>query len=373
MSEPTPDRPVVAVVLAGGTGSRLYPASRSHRPKQFLPLGGGAGGGRDESLLARTVARADFADRVLVATRPEFADEIPKHAPDAEIVVEPAGKDTGPALLYATWVAGERVASGADGDGGTEPVVVCLPADHHVPDAEAFAATMLRGVRVAADADALVAFGVEPTRPATGYGYVEPGAKRTTGGDGCDHDDRGDGGDRYRDLAAFHEKPDAETAREYVAAGYRWNAGVFAWTPSALFAAARDTPLAPLVDALEAEDPDPDAGFDAVEPISVDYAVMERAADAALVPADFEWDDLGSWDALERVLGSDADGNTLAADALTLDSVGNVVAGDDKHVSLVGVEDLCVVAYDDRVLVVPKGETQRVREVVSRLKRDGKF
>lgn len=352
------NRPVVAVVLAGGVGSRLYPASRNDRPKQFLPLGvdgGGDGGndGTDESLLARTVARLDFADEVLVSTRPEFADEVPEHAPDAEVVVEPAGKDTGPALLYATWAASKRAADDPDAD--REPVVVCLPSDHHVPNDDAFAATMVRGARVAADTGVLVTFGVEPTRPDAGYGYIEPGTERQG----------------YADLAAFHEKPDADTAREYLEAGYRWNAGIFAWTPAALFAAARDTPLGPLVDALEAGEPE--RGFDAVESVSIDYAVMERADDAAVVPADFAWDDLGSWDALERVFGSDVDGNAIASDALALDASGNVVASDDKHVSLVGVEDLCVVAYDDRVLVVPKAEAQRVREVVSRLKQDGAF
>ena len=360
------DRPVVAVVLAGGVGSRLYPASRSDRPKQFLPLGAAAADdadaaadgdgnedGDDRSLLTRTVARTDFADEVLVSTRPEFAPEIPDHAPDAEVVVEPAGKDTGPALLYATWAARERVAT--DQATGVEPVVVCLPADHHVPDGGAFARTMTRGAAVADDTGSLVTFGVEPTRPASGYGYIEPGTRH----------------DGYAEVAAFHEKPDAGTAAEYVAAGYRWNAGIFAWTPEALFAAARDTPLAPLVEALEAGDPE--RGFDAVDPVSIDYGVMERADDAAVVPADFAWDDLGSWDALERVLGTDADGNVLASDALALDASDNVVASDDKHVSLVGVEDLCVVAYDDRVLVVPKTEAQRVREIVARLKEDGAF
>ena len=359
------DRPVVAVILAGGTGSRLYPASRSHRPKQFLALGDG-----DESLLARTAARTGFADATLVATRPEFADAVTDHAPDAEVVVEPAGKDTGPAILYAT----HRARDAVDGD----PVVVVLPADHHVPDGDAFEATMARGARVAAATDRLVAFGVEPTRPATGYGYIEPGAERTartevdSEGGGVAGDDPADG-DTYYELAAFHEKPDADTAAGYVDAGYRWNAGIFAWTPAALFREAADTPLGPLVDALDRDDPDPDAGFDAVEPVSIDYAVMERAERAAVVPADFAWDDLGAWDALDRVLDRDADGNAVTDPEATLcvDAVDNVVAGDgDTHVSLVGVSDLCVVAYDDRVLVVPKERAQRVRD---ELKRRGEF
>lgn len=336
------DRSIVALVLAGGGGSRLYPASRSDRPKQFLPLAG------DDSLLARTVDRAGFADEVVVVTRPDFADEVADHAPDADVILEPAGKDTGPALTYATAEIRDRFG---------DCVVVVLPSDHHVPDVQRFRATMRRGAAVAADTGALVTFGVEPTRPDTGYGYVEPGAER----------------DGYREVAAFHEKPDAETAEAYVDAGYYWNAGIFAWTPAALLDAARDSPLAPLVDGIEAGDPE--GGFAAVDPVSVDYAVLERADDVAVVPAAFEWDDLGSWDALARVLAADEDGNVVAGDAdlLAVDAGDNVVAGDDRHVSLVGVDGLAVVAWDDRVLVVPTDAAQRVREVVDRLETDGTF
>ncbi|ELZ94979.1 mannose-1-phosphate guanylyltransferase [Haloferax mucosum ATCC BAA-1512] len=333
------DRPLVALVLAGGTGTRLYPASRSDRPKQFLPLGD------DQSLLTATVSRADFADHVVVSTRPAFADEISDHAPDADVVVEPAAKDTGPALVYAT----HRIAELYD-----DPVVAVLPSDHHVGDG--FAEAVVRGARVAADTDRLVAFGVEPTRPDTGYGYIEPGL------------DRGD----YHDLDAFHEKPDADTATRYVEEGYLWNAGMFAWTPEALFSAATDSPLGPLVDALDAGDID--GGFETVEPVSIDYAVMERAADAAVVPVHFEWDDLGSWDALERIFDADAEGNVaLGDDPVFVDAADNVVATDGANVSLVGVSDLAVVSWGDRVLVVPKAEAQRVRDVVARLKERGRF
>lgn len=342
----------VALVLAGGIGSRLYPASRGHRPKQFLALGG------DESLLARTVARAEFADHVVVATREEFADEAAEHAPDAEILVEPAGKDTGPALAYATHHIWEEYGGRADADSSADDdrlVVVAMPSDHHVADAEAFSETMRTGAYVASETGNLVTFGVTPERPDTGYGYVEPGT---------DHGD-------YRGVRQFHEKPDADTAADYVAAGHLWNSGIFAWTPGAFLAAAADSPLAPLVDALARDDPE--AGFAAVDPVSVDHAVLERASDVAVVPADFAWDDLGSWNALDRVLPQDADCNVSLGDSLTVDAADNVVASDGKHVSLVGVSGLAVVAFDDRVLVVPKGEAQRVREVVARLKETGDF
>jgi len=334
-------RPLVAAVLAGGIGSRLYPASRSHRPKQLLALGDG-----DDTLLERTVDRVAFADAVVVVTRPAFADAVRETVPEASVLVEPAGKDTGPALAYAT----HRIAERFD-----DPVVLALPSDHHV-DGD-FEPAARRGTRVAAETGALVTFGVEPTRPDTGYGYIEPGA---------DHGD-------YAEVAAFHEKPDAETAEAYVARGYYWNAGIFAWTPGAFRRATAGTPLAPLYDALDAGDAE--AGFDAVDPVSVDYAVFERADDVVTVPLDVAWDDLGSWDALQRILPADENGTVVAGDAevVSVDAADNVVAGDDVHVSLVGVEDLAVVAYDDRVLVVPTAEAQRVRDLVTKLDERGEF
>ncbi|MFW5935408.1 MAG: mannose-1-phosphate guanylyltransferase [Halolamina sp.] len=332
----------VALVLAGGIGSRLYPASRADRPKQFLPVGG------DRSLLARTVDRAGFADETVVATRPAFADEIGEHAPEADVLVEPDGKDTGPALTYAT----HRIRQ-LYGDTDEPLVVLALPSDHHVADDAAFREVMTAGARVAAETGQLVTFGVTPDRPETGYGYVELGAAREADGVA------------FHDVVTFHEKPDAETARAYVDAGYRWNSGMFAWTPESFLDAAADTSLAPLVDALAAGDPE--AGFDAVEPVSVDYAVFERATGVAVVDADFAWDDLGTWDALDRVLAPDEDGNVALGAYTAVDAADNVVASDDNHVSLVGVSGLAVVAYDDRVLVVPKDDAGRVRELVSLL------
>jgi mannose-1-phosphate guanylyltransferase len=338
------DRTIVAVILAGGIGSRLYPASRGHRPKQFLPLPDLEG----DSVLARTVTRADFADATVVVTRPAFADAVREHAPDATVLVEPAGRDTGPAVTYAT----HHLAEAYD-----DPVAVTMPADHHVEE-ERFRSTAVRGARVAAATGSLVTFGVEPTRPDTGYGYVEPGARRG----------------EYRDLVRFHEKPDAETAARYLAEGYLWNAGLFAWTPDAFLRAARESPLAPLVDALDRGDPA--AGFEAVDAVSVDRAVMEDAAAdgrAVVVPVSFAWDDLGSWDALRRVLPTDDDGTAALGETLTVDVENSVVVGADAHVSAVGVSDVAVVAWGDRVLVVPVEEAQRVREVVDRLRDEGAF
>jgi mannose-1-phosphate guanylyltransferase len=320
-----------AVLLAGGTGTRLYPASRSHRPKQFLALGDD-----DRSLLRRTADRAAFADDLFVVTRESYADRVREAVPEATVLVEPAGKDTGPALAYAASEVKRRTPNAT---------MLCLPSDHVVGDG--FRETAETAVDVAARTGALVTLGVEPDRPATGYGYIEPGADR---------------GDHFA-VEQFREKPDAETAERLLERGCLWNAGMFAWAPAAFLDAARDGPLAPVVDALESTDPA--AAFATVDPVSVDHAVLERADDVRVVPADFEWDDVGAWDALARLLEGE---NATLGDSLAIDASGNVLASDDKHVSVVGADDLVVAVFDDRVLVVPKDDAQRVREVVAELR-----
>ncbi|MFC7075047.1 mannose-1-phosphate guanylyltransferase [Haloarcula halophila] len=329
------DRPLVALVLAGGTGTRLYPASRSDRPKQFQSFG------HEQSLLARTVERAGFADETYVLTREDYVEGVRERAPGAAVLTEPEPKDTGPALAYAAHRIREQVG---------DCVLLCLPSDHHVEGE--FQAVAERAARTAAETGGLVTVGIEPSRAATEYGYIKPGASV----------------DGYSSVERFHEKPDESTARAYVEEGFYWNAGLFAWTPTAFLAAASETPLGPLIERL---DDDPAAAFDAVESVSVDHAVLERAEDVYVVPADLAWDDLGSWDALERVL-DDTDGNAVLGDALLIDADGNVVAT-DGHVSVVGVSDLVVASFGDRTLVVPKAQAQRVREVVARLRGEDAF
>jgi mannose-1-phosphate guanylyltransferase len=331
------NRPIVAVVLAGGTGTRLYPATRSDRPKQFRSFGG------DQSMLEATVERADFAEEVYVLTRPDFAEKAAEHAPSATVLTEPEPKDTGPALTYAAHRVREEVG---------ESVILSLPSDHRI--AGAFAPTARRACQVAVDTGNLVTIGVEPIRPETGYGYIEPGAQ-------CGE---------YYVVESFTEKPDRETAERYLEEGYYWNSGTFAWTPETFLEATRGTELESLVEALE--EGDPQGGFEAVPSVSVDYAVMEVASNVAVVPAHYGWDDLGNWDAFERVLEADEDGNGTLGESLTLEAQNNVIAS-DGHVSVIGIEDLVIASFGDRTLVAPKSETQQVREVVSRLKTDGKF
>lgn len=329
------DRPLVALVLAGGTGTRLYPASRSHRPKQFLSFDG------DRSLLAKTVDRVKFADETYVLTRESFAEGVRERAPSAAVLTEPEPKDTGPALAYAAHRIREQVG---------DCVLLCLPSDHRISGQ--FQQVARTATRVAVETEGIVTVGIEPDRPATGYGYIKPDASENG----------------FAPVETFHEKPDRETAKRYVREGFYWNAGLFAWTPTALLSAAESSPLAPLVARL---DEDPDTAFAAVDPVSIDYAVLERSANTFVVPASLDWDDLGSWDAFERVLDNE-DGNAVLGEVTTIDAAGNILAS-DGHVSAVGVEDLVVASFGDRTLVVPKEEAQRVREVVAELRDAGEF
>ncbi|MFB6113784.1 MAG: mannose-1-phosphate guanylyltransferase [Halodesulfurarchaeum sp.] len=317
----------VGLLMAGGRGTRLYPASRSHRPKQFCSFGG------DRSLLRRAADRTSDLDSVYAVTRSRYADRVREIVPEATVLTEPTPKDTGPALVYAAHEIADRE---------DDPVLLCLPSDHVVGDG--FEADARTALRTAAQTGGLVTMGIEPTRPATGYGYIRPGDFR----------------EGYAPVQAFHEKPDRDTAEQYVEKGYRWNAGIFAWRPEALLRAARETPLDPLVAALESGDPQ--EGFDVAPSISIDHGVLTRAENVFVVSAAFPWDDLGSWDALGRLLDGE---NAVLGEATTMDASGNVIATDEKHVSVVGVDDVVVAAYDDRVLVVPTDQAQRVRDLVS--------
>lgn len=325
-------RRLVALVMAGGTGTRLYPASRSHRPKQFCSFAS------EDSLLTQTVERMAFADEVLISTRAAFADRIEAHAPDANVIVDPVAKDTGPALVYAAHHARERY---------DDPVLLCAPSDHWISGE--FAAAARAAAHAARETNGLVTLGVEPTRPATEYGYIVPGPED----------------DPARPVERFHEKPGPATASDLIADGCYWNAGIFAWTPTALLREARASPLASLVDGLDRGTPQ--AAFASIDPISIDYAILERTDAAYVVPASFDWDDLGTWDAIGRRTAAPL------SDALEIDATGNVIASDDTHVTAIGVSGLVIAAYDDRVLVVPTDEAHRVRTAVSSLKKDDLF
>ncbi len=340
-------RDLHVVLLAGGSGTRFWPLSRRARPKQFLPLTGGA------PLVAETwkrVRRLVPPSRLWVVAprrlKRDVLRALPELRPD-RLVLEPSPRDTSPAVGLAC-AAVERAAPGA--------TVAIFPTDHAIADADAFADAVLRAVAAAASG-ALVCLGIRPDRPATGYGYLECAAK--PGG-------RGAGAVPVR---RFVEKPDAARARRFLAAGrFLWNAGMFVWRAEAFLAElARAAPE--IHDAVRATAAGRRGAWEGATKLSVDYAVMEKARRVEVVPLVAGWDDVGSWDAAARLRAASGSGDG----ALRVGSPDSAVFGaGGKLVAIVELPGVVVVETDDALLVVAGDRTERVREVVRRLQETGR-
>jgi mannose-1-phosphate guanylyltransferase/mannose-6-phosphate isomerase len=349
---------IVPVILSGGAGTRLWPMSRGAHPKQFLPLAGG------NSLLQDTLTRlsgAPFTAPMVICNEDhrfmvaEQARAIGL-APEA-IVLEPVGRNTAPAAAAAALLAAERL-PGA--------LVLLAPSDHVITRPDAFRQAVLDAVP-AARAGRIITFGVVPDRPETGYGYIKAGAPLA-----------GTGGALAVDR--FLEKPDLATAEAMLAeGGYFWNGGMFLFDPVAFLAELeRHAPavLAGTRAALEGARQDIDftrlnrAAFEALDGISIDYAVMERTDKAAVVPADVGWSDLGAWSALWDIGDKDGSGNVVRGDVLLHDVSGSYVRSEGPLVAVAGMEDVVVIATDDAVMVAPKGRSQDVKVLVDLLKAD---
>jgi len=343
------------VLLSGGSGTRLWPLSREAYPKQFLPLAG------DDTMLQATwlrVASIAGAAPIVVANEEHrflVAEQLRQvGAPTPAIVLEPVGRNTAPAIAAAALQATS---------GGADPLLLVLPSDHVIAKADAFR-DAVRTASAAAEQGALVTFGIVPTAPETGFGYIQA----------ADVDIAG-----VRRVARFVEKPDAATAQSYLAAGgYYWNSGMFLFRASRYLeelARFRPDVLAATRQALEHAQRDGDFirldkdAFAACPADSIDYAVMERTDAAAVLPVDIGWSDLGSWSALWDVATRDADGNATLGDVIAVDSRNSYVHG-RRLVALVGVDDLVVVDTDDAVLVARKDRVQDVKDVVARLKHE---
>jgi mannose-1-phosphate guanylyltransferase/mannose-1-phosphate guanylyltransferase/mannose-6-phosphate isomerase len=318
--------PIRPVILSGGAGTRLWPLSRAGRPKQFLALAGA------ESLLKATASRsAGWGPPIVVAAR-EQALAVRAEVPDALLVLEPCPRGTAAAVALAALSA--------------EPgeLLLVMPSDHHIEDEAAFAAAVATAAPLAAEGW-LVTFGIEPDRAETGYGYIRRGEDLAPGA--------------FR-AARFAEKPDRPTAQAWLAeGGWDWNAGIFLFERGALLDALRRH--APEV--LAAVEGD----FESGPAVSIDTAVMEKAEKVAVVPTAMGWTDIGSWEALHALGPLDPDGNLLTGDVVAPDSRNCLVRSDGPVVVALGVEDLVIVATERAVLVVPRGETQRVREAIDAL------
>ncbi len=350
-----------ALILAGGRGERFWPWSRPGRPKQLLPLAGG------KVLLTATLERLDGLvppERRFVLTGRDLAEPVREMVgATARVLVEPVGRNTAPAVGLGALVAR---ATGADG------AMAVLAADHLVSDLSAFRADVEAAFATAEDTDRLVTFGVRPDRAETGYGYIEKGAPIDT---------------RALEVQSFREKPDLATASAYLQAGtFAWNSGMFFWRPRTILdALSKHRPelsrgllaLAPAAQAYAngdaaAFDRALEASFGALEAISVDYAVMEQAKNAAVIEASFGWDDLGSWTAWARHHTHDARGNVVEGLAVATQSEGCVVlGGGDRPVVVLGARDLIVVQEAGGTLVCPRDRVDDVRRAWAELEARG--
>jgi mannose-1-phosphate guanylyltransferase / mannose-6-phosphate isomerase len=354
---------LVPVILSGGAGTRLWPVSRSAYPKPFMRMADG------ESLLYKTLDRAlQLADdgHVLTVTGRDYyfltRDAYASH-PRAKLdclpfLLEPAGRNTAPAIVLAALYTVEHI--------GADATLLVLPADHLIADVAAFIADARHAYDIAGDGR-LVTFGIRPTQAETGFGYIRMG---TQIGDSV-----------AREIAAFVEKPDRATAEGYVASGgYVWNSGMFCFRADALLAAASATcpevvatARACYASAMSTESPVEFSreAFLAMPDISIDYAVMERAHHRAVIPAKFDWSDIGSWKAVSELESggeADAAGNRVSGPAVLVESENCYIQGDKRLVAAVGIRNLVIIDTGDAVLVADRERAQQVREVVQQLR-----
>ena len=346
---------IVPVVLCGGSGSRLWPASRSSYPKQFLTFAD------ETSLFQQAVARVAGIGRPLIVTNAAYrflvAEQLRLIGVEADILLEPFGRDSCAAIAAAAAFAVRR-------DPAATMVVVA--ADHAIPDTDVFLADVALAVE-AAGQGLLVCFGLQPTSPATGYGYIRPGRPLLGG--------------KVHEIGAFVEKPDLETAKRYVAEGLLWNSGNFAYRADVFLSelaafqpavlAAADAAVAKAARDFDFVLLDPDA-FGQAPKISVDYAVMERTARAAVISARFAWSDVGTWSAVQGVSPADENGCAVVGDGIIADSRNCFVYSPEKLTVVGGLENVIVATTKDAVLVVSRDYSEHVKQLVSKLEKGGR-
>jgi mannose-1-phosphate guanylyltransferase / mannose-6-phosphate isomerase len=348
---------ITPVIMCGGAGTRLWPSSRESFPKQFIPFFGPRSSFQDTVL---RVADPALLEEPVIITGRDYshlvADQLESIGRNGAILLEPIRRDSGPAIAAAASFVRKR-------DPGS--VLLVMAADHVIRDVPAF----LEAARNAAEAAAqgyIMLFGITPDGPATGYGYIRPSEARI--------------GQHGFKVGAFVEKPDRETAKSYVAKGYLWNSGNFTFDPDLLLSEYRKFDAATVEAAERAvEQATSDLGrtvlaadaFGACKPLSIDFAVMERSDRVGVVPAAMDWSDIGGWNAIWELKDKDAEGNAGSEEAVFVEARDNLVLS-DHLVCLVGVENLAVVSSGDALLVFDRSKADTVKELVARLKAEGR-
>lgn len=352
MSTSRQEHTKVAVIMAGGRGTRFWPRSRTSRPKQFLSIVG------EESLLRQTFTRLEGAfdpAHVFVVTTADLAEacaRILPELPPGNILLEPEGRNTAPCLALALVQIERKVPAG---------VMAVLSADHWIGDREAFVEDIDTAVKHAAWTGDLVVFGIRPTYPETGFGYIESEGQGTV-----------------QKVAAFREKPPMEVALQYLQSGrHYWNAGMFVWTLAdfrAQLQAHAPMVLAPL-DAWAQAGARPEAlgaAYGQVPEVAIDVALMEKAQEVSVVPARFTWSDVGSWPAAIHFQEPDAEGNVAQGEVILLETRNSAFFGGRRLIAASGVEDLIVVDDEDALLICHRDKAQSVKKIVERLKSEGR-
>lgn len=341
-----------AIILAGGSGTRLWPLSRRNFPKQFLKLNG------DRTLLQQTT------DRFLKIMKPDDMVIMTNNAykfhvkSDLEgfnnIILEPASKNTAPAIALGVKYCLDKLGCNKD------DIIFISPSDHVIKPLDKFTEYLILAEKIAKKGY-IVTFGIKPNRPETGYGYIKIGSQQPA----VD-------GQEFFKAEKFVEKPNKETAKQYLKEGnYYWNSGMFAFSISAIIEEfGRHAPEIGEMFNMSFEDML--AHFTNMPNISIDYAVLEKSNKTAILPLDLYWNDIGCWDSLYDILDKDDNGNAKSGDILTIDTKGSLIMGSKRIISTIGLEDCLVIETDDAILIAKKGEANKVREIVNKLLEKGR-